>query len=82
MVRHRRYQRFSEKGVERTPSQTTINQSNPKFNKELNAMQKAENDNGAAKKPETKRAEPRKLRKRIVSTTYEVSIHFSETLRG
>lgn len=42
-------------------------------------MQKADNDNGAAKKPDGKRAKPRKLRKRIGSTTYEVSIHFSET---
>jgi hypothetical protein len=36
-------------------------------------------DNGAATKPELKRAEPRKLLKRIGSTQYEVSIHFSET---
>jgi hypothetical protein len=42
-------------------------------------MQKADKDDGAAIKPERKRAKPRKLRKRIGSTTYEVSIHFSET---
>jgi hypothetical protein len=36
-------------------------------------------DNGAATKPGVTRAEPRKLLKRIGSTQYEVSIHFSET---
>ena len=35
--------------------------------------------NGAATKPRIERAEPRKLRKRIGSTTIEVSIRFSET---
>ena len=40
-------------------------------------MQKSES--GAALKPETVRAEPRILRKRIGSTTIEVSIRFSET---
>jgi hypothetical protein len=42
-------------------------------------MQKADDNNGAAEKPGKERAKPRKLRKRIGSTTYEVSIHFSET---
>ena len=40
-------------------------------------MQKA--DSTAAVKPGLKREEPQTLRKRIGSTVYEVSIHFSET---
>jgi hypothetical protein len=37
--------------------------------------------NGAAAKPETERAEPRKLLRRIGSTLYEVTVYFSESAK-